>query len=148
MNWYHLIGQEYLIERRDSIDLNDKLEMFRDFCGDWDYRNIDMTLPHLQSIDIVGDTISVEIEMYSTILDDYVSVDGGDFTDINLVNKFNNLNLDCREDVWEFMEDVENLVDWKKMEKELSLEVKKNLRLEKIQEMSANLITKRKDRCR
>ena len=56
--------------------------------------------------------------------------------------------MDCREDVWEFMEDIENLVDWKKMEKELSLEVKKNLRLEKIQEMSANLITKRKDRCR
>lgn len=130
------------------MNLNERLEIFKEYCGDWDYRNIDMTLPHIQSIDIVGNNITVEVEMFSTILDDYVSVDGGEFTDSNLVYKFNNLDLDCRNDVWEFMRDIENLVDWKKVDKELSLEIKEEKKIEKFQDINSDLRRRREERCR
>ena len=130
------------------MNLNYKLEKFRDYCGDWDYRNIDMTLPHLQSIEITNNDISIEVEMYSIVLEDYVSVDGGNFSNENLVDKFKNLDLNCREEVWEFMNDIENLIELKKMDKKLYLEEKKQLKQEKLQNVMAHLINNRKDNCR
>ena len=59
------------------MKLENKREIFADKCGDWDYRNIDMTEPHLQGIDIIQNTIIINCELYSPELDEYLSCEGG-----------------------------------------------------------------------
>lgn len=98
-----------------------KLEKFSDFCGDWDYRNVDMTEPHLQSISIKKDTIEILCEKFSTSLDDYISCDGGVIKDKKLVNDFSLLDLTKYEDVLDFMKKIENHIDFKKVRNDLDL---------------------------
>ena len=115
------------------IKLDKKLEEFANLCGDWDYRNIDMTAPHLQSIEIVKDNILICCELFSSKIDDYVFCDGGIYKDKSLVKEFKKLNLLDKSDVLNFMSKIEDLVDWDKVRYTLDEEV--GLEKEKIIEV-------------
>ena len=109
-----------------------KIERFINLCGDWDYRNIDMTEPHLQSIDIKKNTIQITCEKFSTKLDDYVSCEGGNIKSKNLVDDFTLLDLENKEDVLCFMKQIEDHIDFSKISKDLELEEQNELnKLEK-----------------
>lgn len=55
-----------------KLNLRKKELKFSTLCGDWDYRNIDMTEPHLSEINIGSNKIIATYEKYSSALDDYV----------------------------------------------------------------------------
>ena len=74
-------------------NMRKKLRAFEILCGDWDYRNIDMTEPHLQGIEITDNDILVNCELFSTKLDDYVLCPGGTISDKNIIKKFEDLDL-------------------------------------------------------
>lgn len=38
-------------------DLQDKIESFNELCGDWEYRNIDMTDSHIAGIEIENSVV-------------------------------------------------------------------------------------------
>ncbi len=105
------------------MSLKEKLQKFSELCGDWDYRNIDMTDSHIQRIDIEKDDISISCELFSTERDDYVSCDGGTFKDKSLISKFKKLNLNKQEDVLDFISSLNNLVDWNKVDNDLNKEI-------------------------
>lgn len=112
--------------------MKNKLEKFTDLCGDWDYRNIDMTEPHLQSIEIKNNVIEIACEKFSVDVDDYVSCDGGTIKSQKLIDDFTLLDLTKYDDVIEFMKKIENHIDFSKVEKELDLEEEQELnKLEK-----------------
>ena len=83
--------------------INKKLKEFENLCVDWDYRNIDMTEPHLQGIEIIDNDILVNCELFSPEVDDYVSCNGGIINDKNIVKKFEDLDLTNKEDVLDFI---------------------------------------------
>lgn len=105
------------------MNLKEKLQKFSELCGDWNYRNIDMTDSHIQRIDIEKDNISISCELFSTERDDYVSCDGGTFKDKSLISKFKKLNLNKQEDVLDFISSLNNLVDWNKVNNDLNKEI-------------------------
>ena len=110
------------------LSLEKKLKVFEVICGDWDYRNIDMTEPHLQSIDIKKNTIQITCEKFSTKLDDYVSCEGGNIKSKNLVDDFTLLDLENKEDVLCFMKQIEDHIDFSKISKDLELEEQNELK--------------------
>jgi len=107
------------------LKLKDKIEKFNNLCGDWDFRNIDMTSPHLQGISIKENTINVGGELFSPELDDYVSCNAGSFVNRELVNQFKKLDLDNNKDVIKFIKDIEDLVNWNEVSDELYSQVEK-----------------------
>lgn len=111
---YNMQSNYEKLERRRY--LKNKLDKFASLCGDWDYRNIDMTSPHLQSIAIKNNTICISCEKYSTSLDEYVSCNYKEIKNNDLINKFNLLDLSNKEDVLEFMNSIENHIDFKNVE--------------------------------
>lgn len=106
-------------------NISKKLKAFEILCGDWDYRNIDMTEPHLQNIEIIDNDILISCELFSPEIDDYVSCDGGIISDKNIVNKFKDLDLMSREKVLSFISEIENHIYWDKITKSLYDEVEK-----------------------
>lgn len=102
-----------------------KLKIFEILCGDWDYRNIDMTEPHLQKIEIIDNDILISCELFSTEIDDYVSCEGGIISNKNMIKEFNNLDLMNREKVLKFINEIENHIDWDEISKFLYDEIKK-----------------------
>ena len=112
------------------MNIKNKLQKFSELCGDWDYRNIDMTNSHIQGINIEKNRLSISCELFSPEIDDYVSCDGGTFTNKSLIKRFKNLNLNKQEDVLDFISSLNDLVDWGKVDiilnKEVELESKKN----------------------
>lgn len=108
---------------------NNKLEKFTELCGDWDYRrNIDMCDSHLQSISINNNIISISCEKYSSDLDDYVSCDAGDIKNKKLVNEFMLLDLTNQEAVIEFMNKIEDHINFDMVDKELLKEEQEQLK--------------------
>lgn len=109
------------------LSIENKLKAFEIICGNWDYRNIDMTEPHLQSIQIIGNDILISCELFSPEIDDYVSCDGGIISDKNLVKKFNDLDLTNRKNVLGFIADIETHINWDKVNKDLYDEIEKEI---------------------
>lgn len=113
------------------MNLENKQKIFEIICGDWDYRNIDITNPHLQGIQLVNNKIEISCELFSPDIDDYVSCDGGTINDIKIINDFENLDLENKNEVLDFISDIENLIDWDKVSNDLDSEVEKEkLKLE------------------
>jgi len=101
-------------------NMSKKLKAFEILCGDWDYRNIDMTEPHLQGIQIIDNHhIGISCELFSPDLDEYVSCDSGIIEDKKLVKKFKKLNLDNQDEVLNFISDINSLIDWDKVDNDL-----------------------------
>ena len=107
--------------------INKKLKEFENLCVDWDYRNIDMTEPHLQGIEIIDNDILVNCELFSPEVDDYVSCNGGIINDKNIVKKFEDLDLTNKEDVLDFITVINNYINWEEVNTNLSDEVDKEL---------------------
>lgn len=106
----------------------EKIEQFNELCGDWDYRNIDMTDSHISGIDILMNKfISISCERFDTTLDDYISCSGGTIGSKNLIEKFNKLELDIYEDVLDFMSSLNQCVSWDKVDSLLDKELEKEL---------------------
>lgn len=105
------------------LKLEQKEKVFEIICGDWDYRNVDMTEPHLQKIKIVGNKIEISCELFSPSIDDYAFCNGGIIEDKQLVKKFKKLNLSKKQDVLKFISDIDNLIDWKQVETDLYSQV-------------------------
>lgn len=105
--------------------INKKLKEFRNLCGDWDYRNIDMTEPHLQGIEITGNDILISCELFSPEVDDYVSCNGGTISDKNVIKKFEDLDLTNKEDVLDFISVINNYINWEDVNENLSDEIDK-----------------------
>lgn len=117
--------------------MKEKLNRFAELCCSWDFRDIDMTEAHLGSIDInkKKHIIIPSCELYSPDIDDYVSCVGNKIQSKRLVNIFNNLDLNDRYEVKEFINDIENKIDWKKIEKELYDEIEQEkTRIELLEE--------------
>lgn len=87
-------------------NLTEKINKFNDLCGDWDYRNIDMTNSHLASIDVLDTKkkyIIVSCELYSTSVDEYVSCSVRAIKNKKIVKEFMDLDLENYEDVLNFL---------------------------------------------
>ena len=113
----------------ELLGLEKKIKVFEVICGDWDFREIDMTNPHLSGIAIINNTIIPSCEMYSTILDDYVICDSSEIEDKNLVYKFKKLNITNKPKVLDFIFEIENSIDWDKVRNDL-YDIEKSLKQE------------------
>lgn len=120
-----------------------KLEKFTYLCDDWDYRNIDMTEPHLQNIGIIDDNILISCELFSPEIDDYVSCEGGIISNKNMIKRFIDLDLMNREKVLKFISEIENYIDWDKVNQKLSDEVnkeKENIRSDDFNDIQEKIV--------
>lgn len=111
----------YIDEKQLFLDkkrLEEKVNKFNDLCGDWDYRNIDMTVAHLGGIEINNKEITAIYERYDTTIDDYLRW-SGEVVDIpDLFEDFTNLDLNNDDEVKDFMLYVSDWIDWDKVDKE------------------------------
>lgn len=109
-----------------------KLEKFQKLCGDWDYRNIDMTDPHLASINIKNNTISILYEKYSTLLDEYICCSAGEIKNRDLIKEFKLLDLMNYEKTLSFFQKIGEYIDYEKVNNDLNIEEQKAIeRLQK-----------------
>ena len=116
--------------------LYNKAKRFTELCGDWDYRNIDMTNIHLESLKVQKDKIIISCEKYSNKLDDYISCPACEIESKELVNEFNLLDLENRESVLDFMSKIENYIDYDKAEQSLNEQENKKIKeKESLEEM-------------
>lgn len=128
-------------------NMSKKLKTFEILCGDWDYRNIDMTEPHLQNIEIIDDDILISCELFLPEIDDYVSCEGGIISDKSMIKRFNDLDLMNREKVLGFILEIENHIDWDKVNKTLSDEIlkeKENIKLDDFDDIQEKIVPAKK----
>lgn len=102
------------------MNLRKKELKFSTLCGDWDYRNIDMTEPHLSEINIGSNKIIATYEKYSSALDDYVFCNSEIINNSELIKKFKKLNLGDKSLVLDFISDIDCVVDWNKIVDDLN----------------------------
>lgn len=105
-----------------------KIVEFNKLCVDWDYRNIDMNDSHISGIDINNNIISINCEKYDRKLDSYISCSGGMIASKKLLERFNSLDLTRYEDVLNFISELDNCVDWNKVDSLLYQERDKELK--------------------
>lgn len=128
-------------------NISKKLKAFEILCGDWDYRNIDMTEPHLQNIEIIDNDILISCELFSSEIDDYVSCEGGIISDKNMIKAFVDLDLMNREKVLSFISEIENHINWNEVSKLLSDEVlkeKENIKSDNFDDIQEKIIPAKK----
>lgn len=116
LEYFYSENDKYSLEQ-NKIDA-EKKSIFNDLCGDWDFRNIDMTVAHLGGINYNDNKFYFIIEKFSPILDDYVMCEY-EFNDKELIENFENLDIHNREEVRSFMSSCEMKIDWKKATEEL-----------------------------
>ena len=88
--------------RLNYKEINKKLKEFNRLCGDWDYRNTDMTDVHLGGIEIKYRAIKMYCEKYDVDLDNYIIC-----------------YSENREKVLEYISSLEDCIDWKKVDNDL-----------------------------
>jgi len=123
---FNLLTSYEKLEQRKYV--YNKVKKFTELCGDWDYRNIDMNDIHLESLKVQKDKIIISCERYSNKLDDYICCPACDIESKELVNEFNLLDLENREDVLDFMSKLENYIDFDKAEKSLKEQENKKIK--------------------
>lgn len=97
-----------------------KAKKFTELCGDWNYRNIDMSNIHLESLKVQKDNLILSCEKYSNEIDDYISCPACEIKSKELVNEFKLLDLENKNNVLDFMSKLENYIDYKAVEKILN----------------------------
>lgn len=102
------------------MNLRKKELKFSTLCGDWHYRNIDMTEPHLSEINIENNKIIAIYEKYSSALDDYIFCNSEIINNSELIKKFKTLNLGEKSLVLDFISDIDCVVDWNKIVDDLN----------------------------
>lgn len=123
---FNLLTSYEKLEQRKYV--YNKVKKFTELCGDWDYRNIDMNDIYLESLKVQKDKIIISCERYSNKLDDYICCPACDIESKELVNEFNLLDLENREDVLDFMSKLENYIDFDKAEKSLKEQENKKIK--------------------
>lgn len=113
-----------LVEKVKNNEFNNKVEKFNQLCGDWDFRNTDMTEPHLQGIIIDNEYIKTSCEKFDVDLDDYVSCKSGIFFIPDFKDRFNKLDINNEFHVDLFINEIEALIDWNKINKVLNSDEK------------------------
>ena len=123
------IMSKILDENDKEYYIENKLRKFYELCGDWDFRNIDMTNAHLEciNIDFEKNIIEPSCEWFSTDLDDYVFCKANKIKNKKLIKKFEDLNLDDTQKVRDFINKIENNINWDKVIEELSIETNHEL---------------------
>lgn len=106
-------------------NLQDKIKSFNELCGDWDYRNIDMTDSHIAGIEIENSVVKILCEKYSVDADEYVFSEGGIVRNNEIKEDFLKLNLEDYEKVLAFIRTLNGYVNWEKVDKNLSKEEQK-----------------------
>lgn len=114
--------------RLNYKEIKEKVKQFNDLCGDWDYRNIDMTDAHLEGIEIKYRMIKIFGERFDVDLDDYIMCLAGRINNQEYIRKFIELDLENREQVLAFMTSLEDCIDWKKVESNLDKIKEKELK--------------------
>lgn len=113
-----------------------KSKKITDLCCDWDYRNIDMCDTHLGTIKVQKDKIFLCCERFSPELDDYIFGPTFEVKSKKLIDEFNILDLEKKEDVIDFLSELEKQIDYTLMGKLLDEEENKSLKkLENEEEM-------------
>lgn len=110
----------------------EKMTAFNDLCGNWDFRNIDMTEPHLGGINYIDNKFYFIVEKFSPALDDYIMYNF-EFNDVDLIDNFANLDMSDREEVWSFMSSCEMKIDWKKATETLEKLEEKEIKQEELE---------------
>lgn len=106
-------------------NLQDKIKSFNELCGDWDYRNIDMTDSHIAGIEIKNNFLKILCEKYSVDVDEYVFTEGGIVKNNDIKEDFLKLNLEDYEKVLSFIRTLNGYVNWEKVDRNLSKEEQK-----------------------
>lgn len=107
-----------------------KAKRFTELCRDFNYRNIDMSNIHLESLKIQKDNLILYCGKYLNEIDDYISCSACEIQSKELVNKFKSLDLENKIDVIDFIAKLESHIDYKVVEKNLN-EIEKKLIKEK-----------------
>lgn len=105
--------------RLNYKEINKKIKEFNRMCGDWDYRNTDMTDVHLGGIEIKYRAIKMYCEKYDVDLDNYIICYSGRVNNQNYLKNFIELDLENREKVLEYISSLEDCIDWKKVDNDL-----------------------------
>lgn len=103
--------------------LEEKLKAFANLWEDDNFRNIDMTDPHLHHIEIKDNCITPIIEQYNWDLEEYFYCNSDSFVNHDLVNQFKNLNLNDEDEVMDFIYSIEDFVDWDKARDNLQKQI-------------------------
>lgn len=123
-------NDKYLLEK-NKIDTK-KLKNFNDRCGDWDFRNIDMTKPHLGGIDYIDKKFYFIVEKFSPTLDDYV-MDNYEFNDVDLIDNFANLDIKSEDKILDFILFCESKIDWKEATERLEIQEETEINHEELE---------------
>ena len=107
----------------EGVDFSTNLDTFNQILTEWDFiqewTGTDITSPHIECIEVNGDKIHVECELWDPDLDDYVFCDGGDFEAPEIVKMLNEVDFDRCFNVYEaakpIYNEVSKLVDWDKV---------------------------------
>lgn len=101
----------------------DNVGTFNTILTEWDFiqewTGTDVTSPHIECIEVDGDKIHVECELWDPDLDDYVFCDGGDFEAPEIVKMLDdvdfNKSFNVYEDAKPIYSAIAQLVDWDKV---------------------------------
>lgn len=76
---------------KESDNNNNNLATLNEILGEWDFVSMtgDVTEPYISYVKINGDKINVTIELWDPVLDDYVSIDGGEYAAPEIVDMIN-----------------------------------------------------------
>lgn len=105
--------------RLNYKEINKKVNEFNKLCGDWDYRNVDMTDVHLGGIEIKYRAIKMYCEKYDVDMENYLICSSGRINNQDYLKRFLELDLENREKVLEYISSLEDCIDWKKVENNL-----------------------------
>lgn len=104
---------------KDKYYLKEKIIQFNTICKNIDFRDIDMCEPHLESISINNNTITLNCEKYSYDVEGYVSCEGYSSNDSILIQKFGRLDLENDFYVKKMINELEEFIDWEKVQDKL-----------------------------
>lgn len=108
--------------------LYNKARKFTELCGDWNYRNIDMSNILLKSLKIKKDNLILSCEKYSNKIDGYICCPACEIQSKELINEFNILDLENKNKVLDFMSKLDNYIDYEKIESLLSEQEEKMIK--------------------
>jgi hypothetical protein len=102
---------------------SNNVETFNQILTEWDfiqgYTNGDVVDPHIECIEVNGDNIHVECEIWDPDVDDYVFCSGGDFKAPEIISMLDKADFDHCANVYEvaapIYKEVEKLIDWDKV---------------------------------
>ena len=107
----------------EDIGLDSKVDEFNNILCQWDFiqewTHTDITEPHIECIEVNGNKIHVECELWDPDLDDYVFCDGGDYEAPNVIELLNKADFYKSYNVYEeakpIYDSISALIDWNRV---------------------------------